>query len=81
MAKISNNETAKDSVRTVFVMQMGQFIDHDFAHSPNFQEPANCCNEKKEIDIELEEHKKNALTKHILIIWFKKKIVKKCGRM
>ena len=63
MAKISNNETAKDRLRTVFVMQMGQFIDHDFAHSPNFQEPANCCNEKKEIDIELEEHKKKCIDK------------------
>ena len=43
MAKLTNKETKKDDLRTVLVMQMGQFIDHDFAHSPNFQEPTNCC--------------------------------------
>ena len=61
MAKVANNETAKDGLRTVFVMQMGQFIDHDFAHSPNFQEPGNCCNEKLEIEATIKEHEEKCL--------------------
>ena len=48
---MNKNETLKDELRTVFVMQMGQFVDHDFAHSPNFpDEPSNCCDEKEEIE-------------------------------
>ena len=38
-------DDTEDKRTTVLVMQMGQFIDHDFAHSPNFQDnPRDCCN-------------------------------------
>ena len=30
-------ETPKDNTRTVYVMQMGQFINHDLDHVPNHQ--------------------------------------------
>ena len=65
MAKKNNDKTEKDKAgpsdfRTVWVMQMGQFIDHDFAHSPNFpDEPSNCCNEKEEIEKEKIEKEEN----------------------
>ena len=30
-------ETSRDNTRTVYVMQMGQFINHDIDHVPNHQ--------------------------------------------
>ena len=50
---MNKNETLKDELRAVFVMQMGQFIGNDIAYSPNFpDEPSNCCDEKAEIEKE-----------------------------
>ena len=47
VAEITKKDTKKDDLNTtVLVMQMGQFIDHDFAHSPNFQSESpneDCC--------------------------------------
>ena len=35
VTKSTANEERKDGIHTVFVMQMGQFIDHDITHTPN----------------------------------------------
>ena len=42
MTKSSANEERKDGIHTVFVMQMGQFVDHDITHTPNHAK-GDCC--------------------------------------
>ena len=42
MTRTSANNDRRDGIHTVFVMQMGQFIDHDITHTPNHAK--KCCN-------------------------------------
>jgi len=42
VTRTSANNDRRDGIHTVFVMQMGQFIDHDITHTPNHAK--QCCN-------------------------------------
>ena len=50
--EISNVEgtNTTSSFMSIYVMQMGQFLDHDVSHTPMFQVPMNesCCGQRKD---------------------------------
>ena len=42
VSKKAGNDTTS-SFMTIYVMQMGQFLDHDFSHTPNYPNAKDCC--------------------------------------